>query len=83
MSVVQIQPLTWESPYAAGVALKKKERERERETRNIVGIPRGFKGPIALRQGMERPRFCLPTGGLSELRHQHQQAAEQHSLSLG
>ena len=25
-----IQPLAWESPYAAGVALKKRERERAR-----------------------------------------------------
>ena len=50
---------------------ERKEKKKERKERNIVGIHRGFKGPIALRQDMERLRFCLPTGGLSESRHQH------------
>ena len=30
-AAVPIQPLAWDLPYAAGAALKKRERERERK----------------------------------------------------
>ena len=38
-AVAAIQPLAWEHPYAAGVALRKKERKKRKE----LGFPKVLK----------------------------------------